>query len=494
MTHKAKFIAADLGASSGRVMAGLWDGVRFSFEELHRFPNGAVKVGTSLYWDVLGIWSHLQEGMRKCRAHFGDCPDGIGIDAWGVDFGLLDRRGRLIGNPFHYRDLRTIGMPEQLFKVMSEREVYSETGTQTMAINTLFQLYSMVRNEDPQLQHADTLLMIPDLLLYFLSGEKRAEYTESTTMQMYSVTESTWATRVLGRARISASLLPEVIEPGTIIGPVCKSILNGCGIEKSIPAIAVASHDTASAVAAIPNMNAESAFISSGTWSLVGVETDEPNLSERAREQHFTNEGGADGRILLLKNVTGFWILQECMRYWKLQGKEFTWAEMIPLALSAYPLRSIFDPNDPCLQAKNDIPIAIQEYCRATSQVVPSSAGEFARSAYESLCLKYRSIIEQLETLTQKKIMTIRIVGGGALNEFLCQMTADACNRCVVSGPVEASAMGNVMLQAVATNHIESLSAARTALAASVTCCKYEPVPHEKWDEAYERFKRIETD
>jgi len=494
MIHKAKFIAADLGASSGRVMVGLWDGRRFSLEELHRFPNGAVQVGASLYWDVLSIWGHLQEGLKKYRARFTDSPDGIGVDGWGVDFGLLDERGRLIGNPFHYRDSRTIGIPERFFELIPERDVYAETGTQTMAINTLFQLYSMVLGVDPQLLNAESLLMIPDLLLYFLSGEKRLEYTEATTTQMYCVAEGNWAEHIIHRAGIPASLLPDVIAPGTVTGPACKSVLRGCGMEKPIPVIAVASHDTASAVAAIPNMDAESAFISSGTWSLVGVEVDAPNLSDPAREQHFTNEGSADGRILLLKNVTGFWILQECMRYWKLQGSELAWAELIHLASVADPLKSLFDPNDSRLQRESSMPSAIQECCRATGQTVPATAADFARSTYESLSLKYRSILEQLEALTLRKITAIRIVGGGALNGFLCQMTADACNRLVVSGPAEASAMGNVMLQAVATGHLESVSAAKAALAESVACTVYEPSPSAKWDEAFQRFKRIAAD
>ena len=494
MIHKAKFIAADLGASSGRVMVGQWDGKQFSLEELHRFPNGGVSLDSGLYWDVLGIWSHLQEGLKKYHARYDDSPEGIGIDAWGVDFGLLDKRGRLIGNPVHYRDGRTRGVVERFFQLFSERDTFSATGTQAMAINTLFQLYSMVLERDPQLQQADTLLMIPDLLLYFLSGEKNVEYTEATTTQLYSFSKSSWSEEILLKAGIPTSLFPQVIMPGTIVGSVSKSVLRDCGFVSPIPALSVASHDTASAVAAIPHMDGDSVFISSGTWSLVGTEIADPNLSENARELHFTNEGGADGKVLLMKNVTGFWILQECMRRWKLQGHDFGWADMIRAATAAKPLRSFFDPDEECFQVQDDMPKAIQEYCRATGQFVPDSVGEIARSAFESLSLKYRSVIEQLELLIQKKIATIRIVGGGSLNTFLCQMTANACNRLVISGPAEASALGNVMMQAVATGYLPHLSAARVALADSVQCCSFEPHTSDAWDEAYMRCEHLQKD
>jgi len=494
MINKARFIAADLGASSGRVMVGQWDGNQFSLEELHRFPNGGVSLDSGLYWDVLGIWSHLQECLRKYHARYNDSPEGIGIDAWGVDFGLLDKRGRLIGNPVHYRDGRTRGVVERFFQLFSERDMFSATGTQTMAINTLFQLYSMVLERDPQLQQSDTLLMIPDLLVYFLSGEKNIEYTQATTTQLYSFPKSNWAEEILRKAGIPTSLFPQIIMPCTIVGSVSKSVLRDCGFVSPIPVLSVASHDTASAVAAIPHMDGDSVFISCGTWSLVGTEIAEPNLSENVRELHFTNEGGADGKVLLMKNVTGFWILQECMRRWKLQGHDFGWADMIRAAAAAKPLRSFFDPDEECFQVQDDMPKAIQEYCRATGQLVPDSVGEIARSTFESLSLKYRSVIEQLEVLIQKKIATIRIVGGGSLNTFLCQMTANACNRLVISGPVEASALGNVMMQAVATGYLPHLSAARVALADSVQCCSFEPHTSDAWDEAYMRCEYLQKD
>jgi rhamnulokinase len=492
MSHHAKFVAADLGASNGRVMVGQWDGNRFSLEELHRFPNGGISAENGLYWDVLGIWGHLQEGMTKYSARFGDSPDGIGVDAWGVDFGLLDKYGRLIGNPVHYRDRRTQGVPAHLFATVAEREVFTATGTQTMEINTLFQLYSMVQKKDVQLAWADKLLMIPDLFLYFLSGEKNIEYTAATTTQMYSLTERRWAERVLEKVGISTTLFPKVISPGTVLAPVRLDVLRHCGFEKPIPAIAVASHDTASAVAAIPNMDASSAFISSGTWSLIGVEAAEPNTSDEAMRLNFTNEGGADGAVLLLKNITGLWTLHQCMHHWKLRGQDIQWIDIIRAA-SAAKVRSLFDPDDGRLQVQSDMPAAIQSYCRGTRQAVPETIGEIARCAFESLSLKYRSALESLELLTGRDLRILRVVGGGCLNAFLCQMTADACNRLVVAGPVEASALGNVMLQAIATGHLRDIQTGRAAIAASVECVSYEPRPSAGWDEASAKFKCLES-
>lgn len=474
-------------------MVGQWDGNRFSLDELHRFSNEGVRANERLYWDVLGIWGHLQEGMTKYHATIKDSPDGIGVDAWGVDFGLLDMRGRLIGNPVHYRDSRTYGMQRRLFESISEREVFTATGTQTMEINTLFQLYSMVQQKDVQLEWADKLLMIPDLFLYFLCGEKNLEYTEATTMQMYSLAEGRWAAGVLSKAGLSTSLFPNVISPSTIVAPVRTTVLRHCGFEKPIPVIAVASHDTASAVAAIPNMDASSAFISSGTWSLIGVEMTEPNTSDDAMKLGFTNEGGADGTVLFMKNIAGLWILQECMKHWKLRGQYLEWTHIVQAASAAKSFRSIIDPNDERFQVQGDMPAAIRGYCGTTRQAVPETVGEIVRCAFESLSLKYRSALDALEVLTSRHIVTIRVAGGGSLNTFLCQMTADACNRIVVSGPVEASAFGNVMLQAVATGHLPHLQAGRTAIAESVQCSSFEPHRSDAWDEAYARFKRLEV-
>jgi rhamnulokinase len=493
MSHTVNFVAADLGASSGRLMVGRWNGRSFSLDELHRFSNGGVSLGGSLYWDALGIWSQIEAGLNRYRSRFDDALLGMGVDAWGVDYALLDRDGRLIGNPHHYRDSRTDGMPALLFERIAERDLFAETGVQTMQINTLFQLFCMAHTNDPQLEFAQTLLMIPDLFLYFLCGEKRIEYSQATTTQMYSPSRADWAREMLSSVGIPVPILSPVVQPGTVLGPVRRDFLRSAGLSTPFPAIAVASHDTASAVAAIPNMDAHSAFISCGTWSLMGVQVAEPNTSEEAFRLQFTNEGAADGSILLLRNITGLWIVQECLRHWKKEGRQYSWSEITLAASEAKPLLGLFDPNAKEFQLPSEMPKAIRDYCRGTGQSVPETPGEIARCAFESLCLKYRSVLQSLEQLTGRHLEAIRVVGGGALNRFLCQTIADACDRMVVAGPVEASALGNVMLQAVATSHLPNTSAGREAIAESVECVFVAPRRSDAWEEAYARFRTFET-
>jgi rhamnulokinase len=492
MSHTANFLAADLGASSGRLMVGRWDGSCFVLDELHRFSNAGVGLAGGIYWDALGIWSQLKAALHRYRSRFDDPPLGIGVDAWGVDYALLDRCGRLIGNPRHYRDPRTAGIPAFVFERFAECDIFAQTGVQTMQINTLFQLFSMLRAGDPQLELAETLLMIPDLYLYWLCDEKRNEYTEATTTQMYSPARGDWARQMLGSLGIPLKILGPVVQPGTILALVQPEILHSAGLSAAFPAIAVASHDTASAVAAIPHLDDQSAFISSGTWSLMGVQVPEPNTSEAAQRLHFTNEGSADGGLLLLRNLTGLWIIQECLRCWEKEGRHYNWSDITFAAAEAKPLQRFFDPNATEFHIPSNMPEAIRAYCKGTQQSVPQTAGEIARCAFESLSLKYRSVLESLETLTGRHLDSIRVVGGGSLNHFLCQMIADACDRPVVCGPVEASALGNVMLQAVATGHLQDVSAGRAAIGGSVECVALAPRPNDAWEEAYARFKALE--
>ena len=493
MSHTINFVAADLGASSGRLMVGRWNGSSFLLDELHRFSNAGVSLGGSLYWDGLGIWSHLETGLTRYRSRFDDPPLGIGVDAWGVDFALLDRCGRLIGNPRHYRDPRTEGMPARVFERIPESELFAETGVQTMEINTLFQLFSMLQSGDPQLQFAQTLLMIPDLYLYFLCGERRVEYSNATTTQMYSPYRGDWAREMVSSLGIRVPILPPIVRPGTVLASVRSDLLRSVGFSTTLPAIAVASHDTASAVAAIPNLDEHSAFISSGTWSLMGVQVAEPNTSEEALRLQFTNEGSADGAILLLRNLTGLWIIQECLRLWEKEGRHYSWNDVTFAAAAAKPLQRVFDPNARDFQMPADMPGTIRAYCQRTQQSVPDTVGEIARCAFESLSLKYRSVLQSLEQLTGRRLESIRVVGGGSLNHFLCQLIADACDRMVVCGPVEASALGNVMLQAVATGHLPDLNTGRAAIAASVECVSLAPRRSDAWEEAYASFKVIEA-
>ena len=492
MSDAAHFLAIDLGASSGRLLVGQWDGSLFSLDELHRFSNGGVSVLGTLYWDVLHIWSEIELGLAKYQARFDRIPEGISVDAWGVDFALLDTLGNMIGNPVHYRDARTNGMPDLVFSHISPRELYNETAVQTLHINTLFQLYSMVQNASPQLAQAKTLLMIPDLFHYFLSGEKVAEYSEATTSQMYSPVTRDWARNLLTRLSIPVSILPHIVAPGTILGPVLPQVWQRAGFSSSFPVIAGASHDTASAVAAIPNLDSDSVFLSSGTWSLMGVETEAPVTTEEAFALNYTNEGGSDGSILLLKNVTGLWLLQECQRQWKSEGREHGWDELMSLAQDAEPFRSILNPDDASFVLPASMPEAIQDYCRRSAQPVPETVGELARACIESLCLRYRSVLDQLRRLTGHALPVIRVVGGGSQNALLCQWTADACECSVVAGPVEASALGNIMMQAVATGHLASVKEGRRAIARSTTCREYSPRAGDPWQQTYLRFQHLE--
>jgi rhamnulokinase len=413
------------------------------------------------------------------------------VDGWGIDYGLLDNKGRLISNPVHYRDPRTEGVPERLFDIIDERTLFSATGVQSWRINTLFQLYSMVIAGDAELQFAETLLTIPDLFSYFLCGATSVEYTEATTTQMFSPHASDWARHVMRKVGIPADILPEVSQPGARLGYARPSVLKECGFSQIVPVIAVASHDTASAVVAIPEMDADSAFISSGTWSLMGTEISAPNTSDEARRFGFTNEGSATGGFLLLKNMAGLWIIQECLRCWEKAGRDYDWSEMIEAATSAPAFSSLLNPNDSVFELPTDMPSAVQKYCKETGQPVPRGVGDFARALFEGLALSHRMVLESLETLTSRSLSTIRIVGGGSRNTLLSQMVADACNRVVVAGPAEATVLGNVMMQAKATGHIGDLRQGRIAVAEACECQTYEPRHSAAWDEAFARFELL---
>jgi rhamnulokinase len=491
MSRLARFVAADLGASSGRVIAGVFDGERITLEELNRFPNVPLHQNGELHWDLPTLWFELQRGFRQFVDRFGSAPDAIGIDAWGVDFALVDEKGALLQNPFHYRDTRTDGLPDRFFQLVAESDVFAETGTQTMQINTLFQLYAMSGGDAEQFAPSTSLLMIPDLFQFLLCGQKRIEFTEASTTQFYSLKSRKWSERLLREAGIPKTLLPPVVMPGTVLGRTLPNLATQFRFDRDVPVVAVATHDTASAVAAIPDMAEDSVFLSSGTWSLLGVELAEPNTSEGVRLGNFTNEGSASGDVLLLRNVPGLWFLQECRNHWLLGGKELSWSELVDAAASAPPLRSIIDPNARGLQVQHDMPAAIQDLCRKTSQPVPQTAGEIARCVFESLSLAYRSALESLKTVIGRELRTLHVVGGGAQNALLAQMTADACNLKVITGPVEASALGNVMLQAIATGHIKDIAAGRSIIGRSIERTIYHSHPSEFINKAYATFERM---
>jgi rhamnulokinase len=491
MTDTAHFIAVDLGAASGRVLLGRWDGARFAIVELHRFANGPVEVLGHLHWDLLRLWSEIKQGLHRYAQQFDAPLAGIGVDSWGVDFGLLDRHGRLLGNPYHYRDRRNAGMAERVAELIPPAELFAQTGLQVLPFNTLYQLYSMARSDDPQLQAADTLLMIPDLLHYWLTGRAVGEYSNASTTQMLDCRSRQWLPALLDRLGLPAAILPPLVAPGTLIEQLRGDVLRELGLRHPVPVIAPATHDTASAVAAVPRLDSASAYISSGTWSLVGVEIPQPITSPAAQQLNVTNEGGVAGTIRLLKNVAGLWLLQASQHAWQRAGTTLGWEQILAEAAAAPPLHSLIDPDDPALHNPDDMPAAIREFCRRTEQPQPQSIGAVARCCLESLALRYRWVIQALERLTGKRITTIRIVGGGSQNRLLCQITADACGRPVIAGPVEATALGNIMLQAIATGYLADIEAGRAAIAASVAPTRFEPQPTVDWERAFERFCRL---
>ena len=485
----ATFLAIDLGASNGRVLAGQWDGARFTLEEIHRFGNGPVRLLGSLHWDTARLWTEIQAGISLYAAKPGGTVAGISVDAWGVDFGLLDSRGRLLGHPYHYRDPRTNGVPERVFEIVPAARVFHQTGVQAMQLNTLYQMFSMVETGDPQLAAAKTLLMIPDLFHYWMTGERKAEYTNASTTQMFDGVNGCWATGLLERLSIPTGLLPPIVSPGTILGNLRPDVMDDTGLTLPVLVIAGGTHDTASAVAAVPELDDESAFISSGTWSLMGVELDAPLINAQVLGLSFANEGGIAGKTLLLRNICGLWLFQESLRQWEKEGRKYGWDEILKLAGEAPPLVSLIEPDAPDFLSPGNMPEAIRSFCRRTRQRVPDSVGAIARCCLESLSLKCRWVAEALEMLTGRKLRTLRLVGGGSRNALLCQLTADATGRTVVAGPVEAAALGNVMVQAIATGLLPDAAAGRRAIAASVERCHYEPNSDSDWGGAYERWQ-----
>lgn len=486
----SNFIAIDLGASGGRVLLGRWDGSRFELQELHRFVNEPVRVMGRLHWDVLKLWAEIKTGLRGYAARFGAPLAGIGVDTWGVDFALLDGNGRLLGNPHHYRDGRTNGVPERLFARLPRQRLYHQTGIQSMQINTLYQLYSMVEAGDPQLEPAHTLLMMPDLFHYWLCHRQASEYTIASTSQMLHARERSWAVDLLSDLGLPTAILPPVVAPGTVLGELQPELGRELGLQ-SVPVIAPGAHDTASAVAAVPELDASSAYISSGTWSLMGIETFEPVLSEEALALNVTNEGGVGGTIRLLKNVAGLWLLQECQRQWRREGSEYGWDELVAAAARAAPFRSLIDPDAPVFLNPGDMPAAVRTYCRRTGQPEPGTVGALVRCCLESLALKYRWVLDALEGLTGRSVTTIRVVGGGSKNEMLCQFTANACERPVVAGPVEATALGNLMIQTIARGLLPDVAAGRRAVADSVSRQRFEPQGGGEWQQALVSFRAL---
>jgi rhamnulokinase len=456
------------------VIAVHWDGRSLRLEELHRFFNGPVNVRGTLYWDFLHLWQQIQNGIEKGKARR---PASLGVDTWGVDFGLLDKQGQLIGNPVHYRDERTEGMMDWVFGRVSQTEIFAQTGIQFMQLNTLYQIASLARSQSPQLAIADTFLTAPDLLNYWLTGEKVCEFTNATTTQFFNPLTGNWATDLLAALDVPTGIFPSIVQPGTRLGDY-----------EGTPVIAPACHDTGSAVAAVPTATDRYAYISSGTWSLVGLEVADAVMDEAAFAANVTNEGGVYETYRLLKNVMGLWIVQQCRATWQAQGYEYSYPQLVAMARSAPPLRSFIAPDDHRFLAPGDHPSRVQQFCRETGQLIPENHAEIARCVFESLALRYRQVLETLLALSGKEADVIHIVGGGSQNELLSQMTADAAGMPVLTGPVEATVIGNALVQLIALGEIADIHQGRQLVARMADLKRYDPQPDDAWDEAYVRY------
>lgn len=437
--------AVDLGAASGRVMLGRVGPGRLDLRQTARFPNGPVAVRGTLHWDVLRLWTGVLDGLRAAAASTA-APASVGVDAWGVDYGLLDAAGALVGNPVHYRDRRTAGVPERVAGQVGDEELYATTGLQRLPINTLYQLAS--QRGTPALAAARTLLLMPDLISYWLTGEVGAEATNASTTQLYDVRRRAWSSALADRLGLPAGLLPPLREPGDRIGPLLPEVAEQTGLPAGTPVVAVGSHDTASAVVAVPAAGDRFAYISCGTWSLVGLELDGPVLTEAARLANFTNEGGVDRRIRFLRNVMGLWLLQESQADWTAAGLPVRLGSLLAEAASLPPLRMLVDPDHPSFLPPGPMPARIAAECRRTGQPAPGTPAQTVRCILDSLALAYRRTIRQAAELSGRDVDVIHLVGGGARNTLLCQLTADACGRPVLAGPVEATALGNILVQA----------------------------------------------
>jgi len=489
MTATRKLLAFDLGAESGRGVVGHFDGQRLTLQDIHRFPNTPAATLDSLHWDVLNLYNEMFLGMRKCAGELGDI-DCIGVDTWGVDFALLGRGGTLLGNPRHYRDPHTEGVMELACCTMPAAQIFARTGIQFMRFNSLFQLLALQRDRSPLLDVSESLLFMPDLFHYFFTGIKTNEYTNASTSQMLNPRTRSWDYDLIDAFKLPRKLLGSLTAPGTVLGPLRSRLARDTGLNP-VPVIAPATHDTAAAVATVPARGKNWAFISSGTWSLMGAEIDQPLANENVRAANFTNEGGIGSTIRFLKNIMGLWIVQECRRSWERAGRSFRYDELVAMAEAAPPFVSLVDPDHAGFILPPDMPAALGDFCRKTNQPAPTDPGAVVRCALESLALRYRWVLEKLETLLGKKLEVIHVVGGGSQNALLCQLTADACNRPVLAGPVEATAIGNVLVQALGLGLLATLAEAREVVRRSFEVRSVEPRDSAAWDEPYGRFLKF---
>ncbi|MBW6535047.1 MAG: rhamnulokinase [Mariniphaga sp.] len=486
---KNHFLAFDLGASSGRAMLGTLEKGKLQLTEVHRFKNQMTRIHGTYFWNLFSLFDELKTGLKKCVSELKIQPQSIGIDTWGVDYALVTKQGRLSGLPFAYRDHRTDNSMEQFFQRMSKKETYLLSGIQFMQFNTLFQLFASVQNGDVELKTAEKLLFTPDALNYLFTGVQKNEYSIASTSQMLKPGKPEWEYKLFDAAGIDRKLGGDIVLPGTLLGNILPEIQEETG-SKIIPCVAVASHDTASAVASVPAEGKNWAYLSSGTWSLLGIESQQPLVSEKSLEMNFTNEGGVEGTTRFLKNIMGMWLIQECKRNWG-QEKDITWQKIVDLSNSSQPFKCLINPDDSAFLNPGNMPGAIQNFCRKTRQPIPETKGEIARCIYESLALKYKYTLGQIETITGEKIEKLHIIGGGANNELLNRFTANATGIPVIAGPTEATAIGNILMQAKALNVLNSLQEVREVVKNSFEVKIYNPDAGNEWENAFEKFKKL---
>jgi rhamnulokinase len=490
------YLALDFGAESGRGLIGKFNGHQLALEEIHRFPNGPVKMLDTLHWDLPRLFGEIKTALGKVAAS-GAQLDGVGVDTWGVDFGLVGRGDNLLSNPVHYRDARTEGMMQAAFSKLSRERIYEITGLQFLPFNTIFQLLALRQSRSPLLEVAETLLMMPDLFGWLLTGRRASERTDASTTQLLDPRTGVWSDEICAALELPRAILPSLIEPGSELGPLRKSVAEEVGITTPVTIIAPGTHDTASAVAAVPVSGSASSsppdwcYLSSGTWSLLGAEVSHPVINQETMRYNFTNEGGVAGTTRLLKNIMGLWLVQESRRTWARAGRELSYEELTARAQVAPSFFALVDPDDSSFLSPGDMPTRLAAFCTRTGQKPPVDEGAFVRCCLESLALKYHWTIERLELILGTTIKTIHVVGGGTKNTLLCQFTADACGRPVHAGPVEATAIGNILMQAIGRKTLGSIDDLRAVVARSFPVTVYEPRESRAWTDAAGRFGEL---
>jgi rhamnulokinase len=488
--NRKYFLAFDLGASSGRAILGILVDGKLELTEIHRFANQMQLINGHYFWNIFSLFNELKTGLKKCVKEFGIQPESIGVDTWGVDFVHLNKEGLILSLPFAYRDSRTNTSMEDLFQLIPQEEVYAQTGIQFMQFNSLFQLFSMVKDQSSLLEITDSILFMPDALNYLFSGVRKSEFSIASTSQMIVPGTCNWNHELLEKAGIPTSILQEIILPGTILGNIQNDVANETG-SKPVPVIAVAAHDTGSAIVSVPSTENNFVYLSSGTWSIMGIESQYPIISEQTRQLNFTNEGGVDGTTRFLKNIMGMWLIQEVQRIWEGEGIKYSWPEMVELARQSEPFKFLINPDDSMFLNPRDMTQAVRDFCYQTAQGTPQTHGETIRCIYDSLALKYRFTLEQIREVTDQPIEVIHIIGGGANNHFLNQLTADATGLQVIAGPTEATAIGNILIQAKALGYVNSVREIRQIIANSFGLVKFVPSAELDWEAAYEKYNEI---